>query len=99
MSMRRGRKRRTLLFEVYFYRNQRAELICTVSQFCRVIIDCLCVEIIIYHIKEMSVYSRLCKHTSKTVKDVKTGLLALMIYCIGFEMSIFVSLGKIYMYT
>ena len=41
MSMRRGRKRRTLLFEVHFYRNQLAELISTVSQFHRVIIDCL----------------------------------------------------------
>ena len=62
-----------------FCRNQRAELIRTVSQFCRVTIECnvCCVETMIYHIKEMSVYSRLCKHTSKTVKNFKTGLLTL----------------------
>ena len=35
------------------------------------------VETMIYHSKQMSIYSRLCKHTSKTVKDLKTGALAL----------------------
>ena len=78
MSMRRGRKCRTLLFDVHFFlQNKRAELVRIVSQFCWVTIDCLLLGNNDYHIKQMYVYSRLCKHTSKTVRDFKTGPLAL----------------------
>ena len=60
-----------------FYRNQRAELIRTVSQFCRATIGCLLRGNNDLPYQRMFVYSRLCKHTSKTVKDFKTCLLAL----------------------
>ena len=79
MSRRRGSKCRTLLFDVHFLQKQTSGTNSYCFSVWRVTIDYLLHgNNDFFHINQ--IYSRLCKHTSKTVKDFKNGPLALSPY-------------------